>query len=359
MSEAQIRLVPNVSGEVFQCQEYCGLDRTATIPARARCAECVRTDIIAGSLTCRQCGQEFRIVESVPWLFEYPTAGAKTALSDTVTVYNYVWNRIAPATSQEPVHIDGVEEALGEPVVQGVIGLDAGSGCGSDTATMAGRHPAVEVISLDMSEGVYATKHRTKGLPNVHIVRGSVLALPLRSSMCDFGYAFGVLHHTPDPSRGLQEIVRVLKPGGRVTLYLYEDHAGNPWKAIPLKVVTALRRLTTHLNTWVLSGLCYLLSPVMIVAFSIPARIMRRFGPTRAIAEQMPFNFGTTSFSVHADLLDRFGAPIEVRYSREGVVALLEVGGLRKIQTCRLKTAAGWVARGSKPAARTAAEVVG
>lgn len=348
MSEAQTRLVPNASGEVFQCQEYCGLDRTATIPARARCAECVRTDIIAGSLTCRQCGQEFHIVESVPWLFEHPTAGAKSMFSETVTLYSHIWNRIAPATSQDPVHIDGVEEALGEPMVQGVMGLDAGSGCGSDTATMAGRYPAVEVISLDMSEGVYATKHRTEGLPNVHIVRGSVLALPLKSSMCDFGYAFGVLHHTPDPSRGLQEIVRVLKPGGRVTLYLYEDHAGNPWKAIPLKVVTALRRLTTHLNTWVLSGLCYLLSPVVVVAFSIPARIMRRFELTRPVADRMPFNFGTSLFSVHGDLVDRFGAPIEVRYSREGVIFLLQGCHLVDLCTTKLKTLAGWVASGVK-----------
>jgi SAM-dependent methyltransferase len=236
--------------------------------------------------------------------------------------------------------------ALGEPVVQGSLGLDAGSGCGPDTASMARRYPSVEILSLDISEGVYRTKYATAMLPNVHVIRASVLALPLRPGMCDFGYSFGVLHHTTDPQRGLQEIVRVLKANARVILYLYEDHADNPWKAAPLKAVTALRQLTTKLQPRILSALCYLLSPLVVVTFSIPARMLSRFGPTRALADQMPFNFGTSLFSVHGDLVDRFGAPIEIRYNREGVIALLQTCGLTEIRTTRLRTSAGWVARG-------------
>jgi ubiquinone/menaquinone biosynthesis C-methylase UbiE len=302
-------------------------------------------------LTCRQCGQEFQIVESVPWLFKHPAAGTKSVLSETVTLYSHIWSEITPPASQDPVHIDGVEEAFGEPVVQGAMGLDAGSGCGSDTLAMASRYPSVEVISLDMSEGVYATMRATKGLPNVHVVRGSVLELPLKSDICDFAYSFGVLHHTTDPEQGMREIARVLKASGRVSVYLYEDHAGNPWKSIPLKVVTALRTMTLKLNTKVLSGLCYLLSPFVVLLFSIPARIMRQFEQTRKLADQMAFNFGTSLFSVHGDLLDRFGAPIEIRYSRDGVVRLFQVGGFPEIRITKLRTAAGWVAIGFKPIA--------
>lgn len=346
VSDAKTRPVANVSGEIFPCRERCSLDRTTTIPAPARCAECVRTEIVAGTLACRQCGQEFRIVESVPWLFEPPSGSSGNALSGTVALYSHLWTATPPPASDEPPHVDGVEEALGESVVQGKLGLDAGSGSGSDTAALARRHPSVEVISLDMSEGVYATRRLTEGLPNVHVVRGSVLAVPVKSGVCDFGYSFGVLHHTTDPLQGLKEIVRALKAGGRMSLYLYEDHADNPWKALPLKAVTALRQVTTCLNAWVLSGLCYLLSPFVVLTFSIPAWIMRRFGSTRALAEQMPFNFGTSLFSVHADLMDRFGAPIEVRYSREGVTELLDACRLTDIRVTKLKASAGWVASG-------------
>jgi hypothetical protein len=152
-----------------------------------------------------------------------------------------------------------------------------------------------------------------------------------------------------DPLRGLSEIARVMKAGAKITVYLYEDHADNPWKAMPLRVVTALRRITTTLNTRVLGGLCYLLSPVVVLLFSVPARIMKVFESTKALADKMPFNFGTSPFSARADLLDRFGAPIEERYSREGVVRLFQAGGFPEIRIAKLRTAAGWVAIGFKP----------
>jgi SAM-dependent methyltransferase len=285
-------------------------------------------------------------VDGVPWLFEPLTGGQDRRLSKTITLYSHVWKNVGCNSSPGAAHVEGVEEALGKSVVCGAVGLDAGSGAGSDSETMARRYPSVEVISLDMSEGVYETRRRTEALANVHVVRGSVLSIPLKSGVCDFGYSFGVLHHTTDPRRGLEEIVRVLKPGAPVSLYLYEDHADNLWKAIPLKVVSVLRRLTTRLNTRVLSGLCYFVSPFIVIVFSIPARIMARFGPTRSLAARMPFNFGTSLFSVQADLVDRFGAPIEMRYNREGVIALLEGCGLTAIRTAKLRSSAGWVVRG-------------
>lgn len=284
----------------------------------------------------------------MPWLFEPDAGHSGPVLSETVSLYSHVWSAVAGTEPQGPPHVEGIEEALGESVVQGTLGLDAGSGCGGDTETMARRHPSVEIVSLDMSEGVYETRRRTAALPNVHVVRGSVLSVPLRSGLCDFGYSFGVLHHTTDPPRGLREIVRVLKPGGPLSLYLYEDHGGNPWKALPLRAVSALRRVTTKLPPLVLSCLCYALSPVVVLVFSVPARIMARFGPTRALAERMPFNFGTGPFSVHADLMDRLGAPIEVRYSREGFASLMRDGGLGALRVTQLARSAGWVGRGVK-----------
>jgi len=304
---------------------------------------------MAGSLACRQCGQKFPIVDGVPWLFDPLTGGRDRRLSKTITLYSHVWKSAGHNSSPGAAHVEGVEEALGESVVYGAVGLDAGSGAGADSETMARRYPFVEVISLDMSEGVYETRRRTETLSNVHVIRGSVLSIPLKSGVCHFGYSFGVLHHTTDPKRGLQEIVRVLKPGGHVSLYLYEDHAANLWKAIPLKVVSVLRAVTTRLDARVLSGLCYLLSLFIVMAFSIPARIMARFGPTQSLAARMPFNFGTSLFSVQADLVDRFGAPIEVRYSRDGVIALLQACGMTEIRTTRRKTSAGWVVRGEVP----------
>jgi SAM-dependent methyltransferase len=272
-------------------------------------------------------------------------------LSGTIALYSHLWTGQASVASDESSHVEQVEDTLEEPVVRGRIGLDAGSGHGADTLNMAARHPNVEVISLDISEGVYETRWRTKALPNVHVVRASVLSIPLRSGSCDFAYSFGVLHHTSDPKGGLAEIARTLKPGGLTALYLYEDHADNVWKAIPLKLVNGLRRITTGMNTRVLSGLCWLLSPVAFMTFTVPARIMGWFRRTRPVAEKMPFSFGTSPLSLHGDLFDRLGAPIEVRYGREELASLLASCGLVDIGITKFKVAAGWVARGVKAGA--------
>lgn len=335
----------------FPCRWHCALDQTSQIPGSERCGECGRKDIVKGALVCRQCGRQYRIIESVPWLFASPDGQPGEILSKTVEVYSHIWAQEASVDTAGPAHVEMVEGALGEPVVHGAIGLEAGSGNGTDTCFLGRRYPATELISLDMSEGVYQTRRRTSGLPNIHVVRASVLALPVKSEVCDFVYSFGVLHHTADPPAGLLEIVRILKPRGRVALYLYEDHAGNPWKAIPLKLVAGTRHVTTRLNTTLLSVLCYALSPLVVLFFSVPARIFRRFESTRRVAACMPFNFGTSLFSVHGDLVDRFGAPMEFRYSRDSLRALMETCRLSDLRLTKIPTLAGWVARGVKSGA--------
>lgn len=339
-----------VRGVCFPCTRSCAKGEAVVPPPRERCLACWNEEVVSGTLVCTGCGRDFPVVDGVPWLFE-PEAGARgRQLRETVGLYSHLWQAVEPAERQGATHAEGVEAALGEPIVRGAVGLEAGSGAGTDTAALARRHPSVELLSVEISEGIHRTQAATATLPNVHPIRASVLALPIRAGCCDFGYSFGVLHHTTDPRRGLGEMVRVQRGGARLVLYLYEDHADNPWKAVPLRLVTAIRAVTTKLPPRALSVLCYLLSPFVVLTFSIPARIMARFGPTRALADQMPFNFGTSLFSVHGDLLDRFGAPIEVRYSREGVVALLRSCGLAEVRVERLKTSAGWVVRGVVPA---------
>lgn len=320
-------------------------------PPQERCTACWGEEIVSGTLDCAGCGRDFPIVDGVPWLFESDAGAGGRRLRDTVGLYSHLWRSVEPTEKTGKTHAEGVEASLNEPIVCGAIGLEAGSGAGSDTSALARRHPNVELLSVEISEGVFRTRAATAKLPNVHLLRASVLALPIRDAACDFGYSFGVLHHTTDPKRGLGEMVRVQRGGARVTLYLYEDHSENPWKAVPLRLVTAVRALTIRLRPRVLSALCYLLSPFVVLTFSIPARILSRFGPTRALADQMPFNFGTSLFSVHGDLLDRFGAPIEVRYSREGVAELLRSCGLTDVRVERLRASAGWVVRGVVPAA--------
>lgn len=261
--------------------------------------------------------------------------------------YSFLWKG---AVNHKPDkwHYNNMQDVIKEPIVRGQKGIDVGSGCGYDTYIMAKNNPSVKIVSLDISEGVYKTKEITAGLGNVWILRGSALNIPIADNSLDFAYSFGVLHHTPDPEQGVREIARVIKKNSPAYLYLYEDHSDNLVKYLGLKLVNALRLITTKVPPRVLYVFSFLASPLAIIFFTLPHRILKKFKATEAMSERIPFNFGTHPFSLAGDLYDRFAAPVEHRFSKKGIFDLLNHNGFVNISLGRIKATAGWVAWGVK-----------
>lgn len=268
-------------------------------------------------------------------------------IKKTEKVYSLLWGKVK-AEEPDKWHFNNMQETIVEPIVSGQKGIDIGSGCGYDTFIMAKNNPLVKIISMEISEGAYKARELTKGLENVLVIKGSVLSIPIAESTLDFAYSFGVLHHTTDPEKGIREIARVIKRNSPVYLYVYEDHSENRFKYIALKLIKAIRAVTTKMPAKVLYVLTFLASPFVIIIFSFPSRALKKFSFTRDFSEKMPFNFGTHLFSVAGDLYDRFGAPIEYRFSRQGIFDLLKRNGFVNISIGRMKATAGWVVRGVK-----------
>lgn len=57
--------------------------------------------------------------------------------------------------------------------------------------------------------------------PEVCIVQGAALNLPFKTGALDAAFTIGVLHHTPDPQRGVEEIFRAVKSGGWASIHVY------------------------------------------------------------------------------------------------------------------------------------------
>jgi SAM-dependent methyltransferase len=100
--------------------------------------------------------------------------------------------------------------------------LDIGSGAGTDTliaSTLVGS--AGRVCGLDMTPAMRAKLDRNiaaMGADNVTVLEGNAEAIPLPDASVDVVTSNGVLNLVPDKARAFAEIVRVLKPGGRVQI---------------------------------------------------------------------------------------------------------------------------------------------
>ena len=120
--------------------------------------------------------------------------------------------------------------------------LDAGCGSARYAVAMA-MHGASEVVGCDISESGLATaRQRTAQFDNIRFEQGSVLDLPFAEASFDFVCCAGVLHHTPSIEIGLDQITRVLRPGGKLFLLLYGS-GGLRWK-----LIAALRPLARELG---------------------------------------------------------------------------------------------------------------
>lgn len=102
--------------------------------------------------------------------------------------------------------------------------LDAGCGGGRFVVAIA-KLGAKKVYGIDISEGaVLRAKERVRerGLDSVTDIRvASVLALPFPNHTFDYVLSSGVIHHTPNPRHGFEEVARVVKPGGTLFLSVY------------------------------------------------------------------------------------------------------------------------------------------
>lgn len=104
---------------------------------------------------------------------------------------------------------------------QGSLVLEAGCGVGAQTIILAGNSPGAAITAVDISDGSLAEaqrRARRAGLRNVSFRRADIFDLPFPPAHFDHVFVCFVLEHLPDPTTGLRALMRVLKPGGSVTV---------------------------------------------------------------------------------------------------------------------------------------------
>jgi SAM-dependent methyltransferase len=109
--------------------------------------------------------------------------------------------------------------------------LEVGVGLGTDLARFA--RAGALVTGVDFSERSVELARQRLALDGLSgkVVVADAENLPFPEEAFDRVYSWGVLHHTPDTGRAAHEMIRVLRPGGRLCAMLYARHS---WVAFGL-----------------------------------------------------------------------------------------------------------------------------
>jgi len=159
---------------------------------------------------------------------------AEVAQHPTKGFHFHTGRALARMLGYQDAWLEGIPEGAiesfagtGNPFSLGALGsgervVDVGSGAGIDSliaARMVGTDG--QVIGVDMTPAMlHKARHNAmeSGLSHVTFREGYGEALPVDSHWADVVISNGVLNLFPDKLAGLQEMARVLKPGGRLQI---------------------------------------------------------------------------------------------------------------------------------------------
>ena len=209
-------------------------------------------------------------------------------------------------------------------------GFDMGCGSGRWARWVAPKVGRLHCI--DPSIAIDVARKNLAALGNVSFERAGVDDHSLPPSSQDFGYSLGVLHHLPNTDQAIRSCAELLKPGAPLLLYLYYAFENRPWwfRAIwrltdlVRRLICRLPALLKHLVTDAIAFLVYW--PLATLS-----RIAERLG---ANVKSAPLSFyrHRSFYTMRTDARDRFGTPLEQRFSRRQICDMMERAGLTDIR---------------------------
>ena len=199
---------------------------------------------------------------------------------------------------------------------------------------------------IDPSDAIEVAKTNLAEYGNVVFHRASVDEGCLPAGSQDFGYSLGVLHHVPDTEAAIRSCVELLKPGAPLLLYLYYAFDNRPgWFRALWRVSDWGRRVIYRLPP----GLKHAVTDVIALLVYWPlariSGILERLGVN---VDTIPLSFyrAHSFYTLRTDARDRFGTPLEQRFTRQQIKGMMERGGLTDIRFS--ESAPFWCAVGVK-----------
>ena len=130
--------------------------------------------------------------------------------------------------------------------------LDAGCGPGVISSKLSRYCDGGGLVGVDMSSAVKFANHHFTSSPkvieiskNLHFVQADILHLPFKDSTFDIIYSAGVLHHIDETEFAFKSLLRCLKMGGKISIWVYNEDTSIKVKILEVyfrKILTSFPR---------------------------------------------------------------------------------------------------------------------
>jgi ubiquinone/menaquinone biosynthesis C-methylase UbiE len=147
-----------------------------------------------------------------------------TAILTRLRDSRLVWDLFGPVYNHRIHHaLGGLFEHIAQDLsLQGNAQiLDVGTGPGHLALRVAELHPSSTVTGVDFSPmqvRAAGRLQRRRRIGNCRFTRADAMKLPFEDARFDAVLSVGSIKHWPDAGRGVREMGRVLRPGGRMIL---------------------------------------------------------------------------------------------------------------------------------------------
>lgn len=207
-------------------------------------------------------------------------------------------------------------------------------GCGSGRFSKYWQGKVKKIYAIDPSNAVLAADKLIGKDENVEIIKASISDLPFDDNYFDFGMSIGVLHHIPDTQLAMNDCVKKIKVGGYFYVYLYYklDNRGILFRSL-WKLSDLIRSMVCLLPHKFKSIVCELIAGLFYMPFVFLTRLLKAINVPKDIWMKLPLSayHNKSFFVIRNDALDRFGTPLEQRFTKNEIEEMMIKAGLQNI----------------------------
>ncbi len=209
-------------------------------------------------------------------------------------------------------------------------GFDMGCGTGRWAKFVA---PKVgKLHCIDPSEAIHVAKKKLKKFKNIKYYQKSLDQSSLKENSQDFGYILGVLHYVPNAQAAIKSCVKLLKPGAPILMYIYYSLDNRPlWFRLLWNFSNLLRLIISKLPKIFNFFICDFIALFVYYPLAKFSFILEKIGLN---FHNFPLYFyrNLSFYVMRTDSRDRFGSPMEKRYSKKKITLMMKNAGLEKIK---------------------------